>query len=270
MDLASIFSKGVNAVFFLSVIGFVVFLVLLVVHNYVTPILPFLPSDKEVILPDSTVVNAQLRIKNSESRPKPELPDSKLDFDKIQIFKYENFTISFDVFLNGLYISTDVPRVLMYFDTAPVNIVSNSVTENDLTTLFGNTNFLVFCDSVKNDLIVAAITLDGSSRSRTRGKLLEKAAVIQNIPINTPFKLTITITPNFFEVYMNKELVKTYKLKNTLATATPSSRNASIISPISFIQDTIQIANVEYFDTPLRSDQVRYTTSNLKDKSYFT
>lgn len=265
MDLASIFSKGVNAVFFLSVIGFVVFLILLVVHNYVTPILPLLPSEKEIVVPDSTVVNAQLRLKNSEGKPKAELPDTKLEFDKINVFRYENFTVSFDVFLNGLYISTDVPRVLMYFDTAPVSIVSNTVKEDDLVTLFGNTNFIVYCDSVKNDLIIASITNDGSTI-----KMLEKVAVIENVPINTPFKVTITITPKFFEVYMNKELLKTYKLKNTLNTSTPSSRSAFLYSPISFIKDTIQIGNVEYFDAPLRSDQVRYTTSNLKDKSYFT
>ena len=265
MDIGSIFSTGVNSIFFLSLFAFVVFLILLVVHNYVTPILPFLPSEKKIVIPDSTVVNAQLRLKNSESKPKAELPATKLEFDKINVFRYENFTISFDVFLNGQYISTDVPRVLMYFDTAPVNIVSNSVKESDLTTLFGNTNFIVYCDPVKNDLIVAAITTDGSPT-----KMLEKAAVIENIPINTPFKVTITVTPKFIEVYMNRELLKTYKLQNMLTTSIPSSRNAFLYSPISFIADTIKIGNVEYFDAPLRSDQVRYTTSNLKDKSYFT
>ena len=69
---------------------------------------------------------------------------------------------------------------------------------------------------------------------------------------------------------MNRELIKTYKIKDTLTTATPSSINASLFSPISFLQDTIKIGNVEYFDAPLRSDQVRYTTSDLKDKSFFT
>jgi len=265
MDLGSIFTNGVSIFFIGSVIAFVIFLILLVVHNYVTPILPFLPSNKEEVVAEENVVNAQLRLKNSEDKIKAELPNTKLEFDKIKSFKYENFTISFDVFLNGQYISTDVPRVLMYFDTSHVSITTNSVQETDLITLFGNTNFIIYCDPVKNDLIVAAIT--GNS---TTPRVLEKAAVIQNIPINNPFNVTVIVSPKFFEVYMNKELVKTYKVMNTLATATPSSRNASLFSPISFLQDTIKIGNVKYFDGPLRSDQVRYSTSNLQNKSFFT
>jgi hypothetical protein len=265
MDLGSIFSKGVNLLFIVSLIGFFVFLILLFVHNFVTPILPFLPSNIETVAPDKTVINVQLRLKNSEDKVKAELPNTRLEFDKIKNFKYENFSISFDVFLNGQYISTDVPRVLMYFDTDPVNVISNTMPENELLSYFGNTNFIVYCDPVKNDLIVGAIT-----KNSTTPKILEKAAVIENIPINKPFKITVNVTSKFFEVYMNKELVKTYKLINTLDSATPSSRNAFLYSPISFIQDTIKIGNIEYFDAPLRSDQVRYTTSNLKDKSFFT
>jgi hypothetical protein len=176
----------------------------------------------------------------------------------------ENFSISFDIFLNGQYISTDVPRILMYFDSAPINISSNNVSEDDLLTYFANSNFLVYCDPVKNDLIVSAITADGTT------KHLEKVALIENIPINNPFQITLVITSKFFEVYMNKDLIKTYKLQNTLNTATPSSRSASLFAPISFLQDTINIGNVQYFDGALRSDQVRYATNILKDKSFFS
>jgi hypothetical protein len=265
MDLGSIFSKGVNLIFVVSLIGFFLFLILLVVHNYITPILPFLESDIEKVIPDETVVNRQLRIENSEDKLKAELSNTSLQFDKIKNFKYQNFTISFDVFLNGQYISTDVPRVLMYFDTSPVTITTNNFKETDLITLFGNTNFIVYCDPVKNDLIVGAIT-----ENTTTPKILEKVAVVENIPINIPFKITVVVTPNFFEVYMNRELIKTYKVKDKLTSGRPSSINASLFSPISFLQDTIKIGNVEYFDAPLRSDQVRYTTSELKDKSFFT
>lgn len=261
------FSKGVNLILVVSLVGFFIFLILLVVHNYVTPILPFLPSNTETVVPDKTVINAQLRLKNSEDKVKPELANTRLEFDLIKNFKYENFSISFDVFLNGQYVSTDVPRVLMYFDTNPENVTNNSMPENEILTYFSNTNFIVYCDPVKNDLIVGAVTKNATSPTV---KILEKAAIIENIPINKPFKISINVTPTFFEVYMNKELIKTYKLLNTLDSSTPSSRNAVLYSPISFIQDTIKIGNVQYFDGALRSDQVRFTTSNLRDKSFFT
>ena len=267
MDLGSIFSKSMNLLFIVSLIAFFIFLILLVVHNYATPIFPltFLPSNIGEVIPDNTVVNKQLRVKNSENKIKAELSNTILAFNMIKDFKYANFTISFDVFLNGQYISTDVPRVLMYFDTSPVSITTNNFKETDIITLFGNTNFIVYCDPVKNDLIVAAIT-----ETTTTPKILEKVAVVENIPINNPFKITVIVSPKFFEVYMNRELIKTYKIKHTLTTARPSSVNASLFSPISFLQDTIKIGNVEYFDGPLRSDQVRYSTSDLRDRSFFT
>ena len=261
MDIGNILTKGVDSIFFLSLVGFIVFLILIVIHYNVTPIFPFLSDGHQAnLITQLDIINSQTR----NVKGKAELADTKLTFDKILNFKYENFSISFDIFLNGQYISTDVPRILMYFDTAQINISSNNVKEDHLLTLFGNSNFLVYCDPVKNDLIVSAITINNTT------KYLEKVALIENIPINNPFQITLVITSKFFEVYMNKALIKTYKLQNTLNTATPSSLSASLFAPISFLQDTIKIGNVQYFDGALRSDQVRYGTNTLKDKSFFS
>jgi len=267
MDVGKIAVTTVDSIFFLALGGFVLFLILLYVHLNITPVFPLTlisAGFKTNTVPTLDTINSQTRQLNSAGNAKPELADFPLIFDKITNFKYENFSISFDVFLNGQYISTDVPRVLMYFDTAPVNITTNyDVSETNLTTIFGNSNFVVYCDPVKNDLIVAAITMNGTT------KMLEHVAVVQNIPINQPFQITIVITPNFFEVYKNKELIKTYKLENTLNTATPAALGATLYSQIGFIQNTIQIANVQYFDGVLRSDQVRLTTNNIKPATFF-
>jgi len=260
MDIGNIFTYGVNGMFYLAVGLFVLFLILLYINYNVKQILFFLPAPKLNDIPQIDTINSNTRLNDN----KPEDPDTELVFEKIKSFKYEGFSVSFDVFLNGQYISTDVPRVLMYFDTAPVSILdNNALSEDSLLTVFGNSNFIVYCDKVKNDLIVAAITRDGTTR------VLEKVATLENIPINDPFQITFIVTPNFFEVYKNKELIKTYKLQHTLDTTTPSSRGAKLFSPISFLRDTIKIGNVQYFDGPLRSDQVRYTTNTLKSKTFF-
>lgn len=259
-----ILTKGVNSIFILAVIGFIIFLILLYVHYNVKSIFPFIKGFEPDTIPQINTVNAQTRQTNSENKAKAEKSDTKLEFDKIRNFKYEDISLSFDVFLNGQYISTDVPRVLMYFDTAPVLITSH-INENDLPTVFGNSNFIVYCDPVKNDLIVGVITsADGTRRA------LEKAAVIENIPINKPFQISIILTNKFVEVYKDKSLVKTYKIKNSLTTSRPASINAFLFSQISYIQDTIKIGNVQYFDAPIRSDQLRYATNQVKDKTFFT
>ena len=151
---------GINSIFILSVVGFVVFLVLLYVHYYITPIffLAFLPR-KESISPPDSMINSQTRSMNSENKAAPEKNDTELLFDKITNFKYEDFTISFDVFLNGEYRNTNSPRVLMYF--ANNYLTPNSLPEDSRlvdVSHFNGTNFIVYADPVVNDLNIGIVT----------------------------------------------------------------------------------------------------------------
>jgi hypothetical protein len=256
-------TNGINTLFFLSVIAFIVFLILLIVHyNYVT-IFSFLPP-KDNSSYSEAIINTQTRILNKEEKAAPEINGSHLEFNKITNFKYEKFTISFDVFLNGQHKTTVPPRVLMYYHTNPINILApDSLTEDNLLTTFTNTNFLVYAEPVQNDLIVAVITKKDLIR------VLEVAAVIKNIPINDPFQVTLVIGTYFIEVYKNKQLIKTYHYKGTLDTS--STVNTKLYSPIeSIVGDTIKIGNVQYFDAAIRSDQLRVGTNTLKPKSFFT
>jgi hypothetical protein len=260
MDL---FTNGVNTLFFASIGAFVVFLILLVVHYNYTPIFPFLPV-QQTSASSEEIISSHTRTLNSEEKAAPELNGSFLEFNKITNFKYEKFTISFDVFLNGQHKTTVPPRVLMYFHTNPINISApDSLTEDNLLTTFTNTNFLVYAEPIQNDLIVAVVTKKDSTR------MLEVAAVIKNIPINDPFQVTLVIGTTFIEVYKNKQLIETYRYKETLDTA--STVNTKLYSPVdSIVGNTIKIGNVQYFDTAIRSDQLRVATNTLKQKSFFT
>jgi hypothetical protein len=260
MDLIT---NGVNTLFFVSLVAFVVFLILLIVHYNYTPIFSFLPV-QETSASSEEIISSHTRTLNSEEKAAPELNGSFLEFNKITNFKYEKFTISFDVFLNGQHKTTVPPRVLMYFHTNPINIlVPDSLNENNLLTTFTNTNFLVYAEPIQNDLIVAVVTKKDSTR------MLEVAAVIKNIPINDPFQVTLVISTKFIEVYKNKKLIQTYRYKETLDTA--STVNTKLYSPIdSIVGDTIKIGNVQYFDAAIKSDQLRVGTNTLKQKSFFT
>ena len=260
MDL---FTNGVNTLFFVSVAAFVIFLILLVVHYNYTPIFPFLPAQQSSSSSEE-IISTQTRSLNSDQKAEPELNGTYLQFDKISNFKYEKFTISFDVFLNGQHKTTVPPRVLMYFHNNPINILApDSLTENNLLSTFEYTNFLVYAEPIQNDLIVAVVTKRGSTR------LLEVAAVLKNIPINDPFQVTLVIGKTFIEVYKNKQLIKTYRYKEALDTA--STVDTKLYSPLdSIVGDTIKIANVQYFDSAIRSDQLRVATNTLKPKSFFT
>ena len=271
MDTLQLAKVGSGSIFIASIIGLVIF-VILVIYNYtVKPILPFLPSSQ--IQYEALPTYQTQTLYGSARAPN----DTALDFTSITNFNPNEYTLSFDVFINGTYKSTDVPRVLLYFSTAPVPITSNSFKEfkldsvdiprilnssqTDILTVFNNTNFIVYMDPVKNDLKVGIITTDSTN------VYLELLPTINNVPINQTFQITMIRTNKFVEVYKNKLLVTTYKMKYN---AYVISTSAKLYSPIGFIGDTIKIANIQYFNNVLTSSQVRSQTNALKDKNFFS
>jgi len=276
MEVLRITKDASGLLFFVSLISLVIFIGLVIYHYSVSPILPFIPMpNKEMeALPSVRFQTLSTGV--------PAASDTALVFADIQMFKYEGFSLSFDCFLNGTYKSTAVPRVLLYFDSAPVSISQNGsfveykgtsdaevprLLDESTTSIidtFTKTNFIVYANSAKNDLQVGVITTDSTGK-----KFLELLDPIANIPINKSFQITLILSGKFVEVYKNKKLITTYKIKNTLATSLPSTASAKLYSPIKFIGDTIQIGNIQYFNNLLTSYQVRTITNPLKDSLFF-
>jgi len=262
MDLLK---TGIDSIFVLSVIGFFVFLILLYVHYNVTSIFPFIPNGYTLPPPDS-MINSQTRSLNSDNKAAPEINDKELLFDKITNFKYENFTISFDLYFNGEYRNTNnSPRVIMYFannQLTPTSLLEDSTLVD--SSHFNGTNFIVYADPVVNDLNIAVVT----KKTTTASRVLELAETIKNVPIKKPFKITLIVGKTFIEVYKDKKLVKTYRYQGVLDTA--SATGTKLYSPITnIVGDTIKIGNVQYFDSVIRSDQVRVATNEIKPDSFF-
>jgi len=273
MDILQVAKISSGSLFVGSLIALVVFIILLIYHYSVKPILPFLPANQSSSYESLPTFQSQTI---HASNPVPS--NTALNFTSITDFKFDNFTISFDVFINGTYKSTSVPRVLLYFSDAPPTITSNEnfkeykvnsvdippildATNTDILTKFNKTNFIVYMDPVKNDLKVGIITNNGSTIT------LELLPTINNVPINEPFQITIIKTQKFVEVYKNKLLITTYKIKHSPFII---NTNSKLHSPISFIGDTIKIGNIQYFNGIITSSQVRSLTLPVKDKKFFT
>lgn len=270
MDILQIAKVSSGSLFIGSIIGLVIF-VILVIYNYtVKPILPFLPSNQ--IQNEALPMYQMQTLYSSAAAPN----NTQLNFTSITAFNPNEFTLSFDVFINGTYKSTTVPRVLFYFDSTPKNITSNSFKEykvdsvdipnildmstTDILSTFDKTNFLVYMDPVKNDLKVAIVSIESSN------KYLEILPTIQNVPINQVFQITIIKTNKIIEVYKNKLLITTYIPKHTSIQIADS---AKLYTPISFISDTIKVGNIQYFNNAITSSQVRSQTLPLMSKSFF-
>lgn len=263
--------QGAGSLMMIAIGVLIIFTIILIYNYTVAPILPFLPTNqvKQQPLPD-----VHIQTLNADA---PVSSDTALVFDSIPKMNMQTFGISFDCYLNGQYLSTDIPRVLLYVGTAPSKITSNGFkeykkdttvpqvlisTDTDLLTTFPDTNIIVYADDVKNDLKVALVTVDKSD-----AKYVEIAPLISNIPIKDSFQISIVVSTTTVEIYKNKQLLYTYILQNTMYVPSVA---ATFYSPINLIKDTIQIGNIQYFDNNITSSQVRTLTRTLKPALFFT
>jgi hypothetical protein len=274
--------------FFASLIAFVIFLIMFFIHYFFVPFLPSIFPSKLIVSntnTNTTVIYDTISLYTKTVAPK----NTKMDFtSNIKNISTDNFTLSFDCFLNGTYRSTDVPRVLFYFGgAAAINNINNSnfkeykgtsegetpkllvVSNSDLLDKVGDSNFVIYVDPVKNDMKIGIYTIDIAVPPVRR---LEIASIIKNVPINKVFKVTMVLTRNFVEVYMNKKLVNTYKvgsLSPMKATLSSVGVDYGIYTPIDFIGNTVQIANVQFYNGPLTSIQIRNLIPDLVKDNIF-
>jgi len=286
MEQQRTIQSTVKNILMVSVITFIIFTILLIIHYNVVAFIPYLPTQvtETQVVPTSYLTKSLFTSSTGINRSP--IGGAKLDLIgntiPLEQFKTIGFTFSFDFFVNGTYKSIDVPRVLFYFGNQPVTINNNSelkeyigsatetpkllqTTETNLISKFSNTNFIVYMDPVKNDLKIALITVDKIDTTKI---YLEIAGIIKNIPINKSNQITIVLTSNFIEIYKNKELYTTYNigslvprtgntipvaLKNVITTDT----NFGMYSPINFIGSTVKVANIQYYNGILTSSQIR-------------
>ena len=249
MEPFKLFDTSVKIIFFLSIIFFVIFLILLIIHYNVTPLsfLSFLKTNLSEVTSETNNYKSQT-ISTTEWL-KGTGDDKKLIFDTLvnDNFNKNAFTLSFDCYLMRTYKSTDVPRVLFYFGANNNSITRNSdlqetkieeetethknvldsagsrtytiTSENEpkllssensmIPTVFPDTNFIIYIDPIKNDMKFGVFIND---KTAARKQYLEILPILKNIPVEVPFQITFILTETFAEIYMNKQLHTTYKI----------------------------------------------------------
>ena len=264
MDLIPIANTSISIFFYTTLILFCIFILLLIIHYTIQPIIPFLDTP-----PPSISVNQTVSLVNlSALQPSNAIINDRETFKNIPIYNYINSTISFDCYLTGEFTPTNMPKIVLYY----ANLANTSTTfkeyngdsdiipkiltldTTDLITQFSKTNFIVYIDPVKNDMRIGIFTKDTMSPPN---KYLELIEPIENVPLRKPFQISLIITSTFIEVYINKELIQTYRYKNTIV---ESDSTTHLYSPTT---SSVKIANVQYANVPLTSVQVRNLTPVL-------
>ena len=95
---------------------------------------------------------------------------------------------------------------------------------------------------------------------------------IQNVPLQTPFRITLAIDPNFIEMYMNGNLVKTAKIpaKTELYVySVDEFSKINFMGPPDF-SSFCKVGNIKYWDKVLPAKSIRVFSSTPADKKVFT
>ena len=240
--VSSIAGTIVAGLFYLSSAIFIIFLIAIFVHFTVTPIFKFSPYDKGIL-------NIQTMTAETAWTSVPPAFDLSAN---VANPVSSDYTVSLDVFVSSQFSSNIAPRVLLYRGKAPVTLPVTAK-EKDLATLFPNTNLLVYVDNMTNDLNVVATATNK-----------EAISPIKNIPLNTPFKLTIVYMPSFMEVYINGKLQATRVFKTPPITST-----YGFWPPPKSVSSLVKVGNFTFWPDALPSSTIR-ESSSIASSDFFT
>lgn len=101
---------------------------------------------------------------------------------------------------------------------------------------------------------------------------MAKNLTIENVPLQTPFRITLAVDPNFIEMYMNGNLVKTAKIpaKTELYVySVEESSKINFMGPPDF-SSFCKVGNIKYWDKVLPAKSIRVFSSTPADKKVFT
>lgn len=166
------------------------------------------------------------------------------------------YTLSFDVFMVGDFITTGVPRVILYRSPYPVRLKTTD-TINTMPSLFSNSNIIVYADSLKNDLYVSVL--------KSNSKYITSEP-IKNVPLRVPFKITLLVSSNFLEVYLNGLLKQTVPFNGEII---QSQTTTHFFGPPPIVNQSIMIGNIQLWNTELSSNLIRMYAQLTKNPTLF-
>lgn len=190
---------AIQTLFYFFLYGFVIFLLLILIHYSVYPMFQFVPGSKGII-PISTTSDY---IRYWASGQPTTVAPVALDILDAYPFTSE-YTVSIDLYITDLSTCTGLQRLLFYStDQDPVATITafNASSGTSLATKFQSLStppqMICYVDPNTNDLLVTYFLKAGTTTVQ------RSCFPIQNIPLYTPFRLTLIYNTNIFSVYLN-------------------------------------------------------------------
>jgi hypothetical protein len=213
-------SYTLNVLFYLVLYSFVLFLVLVLVHFTIMPVFKFTPGAKGLIgLPASSDDKVYW---NTKVQPAA-LAYAPLDNDSLGSYAYtNNFSFSVDLYVRRMTDTTAKTRVILYktykngsqITPAPTSAVADPLataptTAQELETYMSTKTSMYMYLTQTNDLVVTFFHGQNGTPFSTRE--------IRNIPLYTPFRITVVVEDKTFTIYVNAKQAFQRSLPQVLA-----------------------------------------------------
>lgn len=235
----------------------ILLLILYTIHYTVYPIFSFRAGDGGIV-PIPALSDTQIAYKDIVASAR-----SPTAFTDMQSCYY---TLSMDVYLNGSYDSK--PRLLLYRNTGQImnlgSITKETLTINSatnyttITSIFPNTNILLWFDPSLNDMYATVLCHSGSSGS------VHTSKPITNLPIRKVFRVSFLFTQKFVEIYINGKLRQTLLL--SIAPRTTENVESNFYTSMS---STLKVSNVYYWNTILNPREIEAYGTPIATESLF-
>ena len=199
--------------YFLFFYLFLIFLVLLFVHYTITPVFRFSPGGKGYIsIPGN---GDDLVYWNNRQQPVPfsAVPSPG---DKLSSATFINaFSFSIDLYITELTSNSNT-RLILYKTSkqgplAPPTKLNGSngpITLDDFIGYMGNNSSMIMYVTQTNDIMITFFS--GSAGTAY------SIPYIKNVPIYTPFRITMVVEPKMFTVYFNNKQMYERLISQTL------------------------------------------------------
>ena len=232
---------------------FLVLVVILVIINYtITPIFRLYPGGPGYI-PIPGGDSSQVFWKQGSGKPAAFAPFFDMSTNVVAAPTQWSFALDIDI-TNPMHVSQS-PRVLFYRGPSRFD-VSGEFTPGAPTTiqgLIGNYNVAFALLPDTTDLVVSVLTGDTTTT-------YPENVILQNVPVQTPFRVGVTISDTVMEVYLNGLLQRT---RTFTPGATPVNVTGTFYPPQNINAEIAKVANLHLWNSVISANQMRYASPAL-------
>jgi hypothetical protein len=227
-----------KVLFYLLMYAFVVFLIMVLINYSFTPIFKFSPGGAGILT--IPAMNDSIVYWNKGLTPPEERVP--LETDSLASYDFENnFSLSVDLYIRAIpRTATEKKRLILYktyrygsslgtAGTASISYgdsdISNAPTGTLQNLLKANTSMALYLKNDTNDLIVEFyIQTTAATAAATAVVIPYACRPIKNIPLYTPFRITVVVEDKNFSVYLNAKLT----FQRSIPIATNIVKNAAV------------------------------------------